>query len=144
MHGQDYHIIISHLTHQHLLAHLSLIRPTRTTVLRPLTIRLSSIITTNNNQILGSVVVLSAQVALQDALGAVGISLLGVERSTRHVGNHGVSATEGVLGVAERVVFGCWLREPDVTTVATEVAGGEGLSNVFLDDDGATGGVDEP
>jgi hypothetical protein len=87
---------------------------------------------------------LSRQVALQDALGAVGVSLLRIERRARHVGNHGVSAAEGVLGVAEGVVLGCGLREPHVTAVAAEVAGLEGRGDVFLDDDGATGGIDKP
>jgi len=88
--------------------------------------------------------VLSAQVTLQDALGAIGVSLLRIERGTGHVGHHGVSAAEGVLGVAERVVLGCWLREPDVTAVAAKVAALEGLGDVFLDDDGATCSVNEP
>jgi len=60
------------------------------------------------------------------------------------VGNHGVSAAEGVLGVAQDVVLGRGLREPDVAAVAAEVAGLEGRGDVFLDDDGAAGGVDEP
>jgi hypothetical protein len=87
---------------------------------------------------------LSRQVALQDALGAVGVSLLRVERRAGHVGNHGVSAAEGVLGVAQDVVLGRGLREPDVAAVAAEVAGLKGRGDVFLDDDGAAGGVDEP
>ncbi len=87
---------------------------------------------------------LSAQVTLQDALGAIGVSLLRIERGTGHVGHHGVSTAKGVLGVAENVVFGCWLREPDVSAVAAKVAALEGLSNVFLDDDGTTSGVNEP
>lgn len=87
---------------------------------------------------------LSTQVTLENSLGTVGISLLRIERSTGHVRNHSVSATEGVLGVAEWVVLGCWLREPDISSVAAEVAGFEGLGDVFLDDDGASGGVDEP
>jgi hypothetical protein len=60
------------------------------------------------------------------------------------VGHHGVAAAEGVLGVAEDVVLGSGLGEPDVTTVAAEVAALEGVGDVLLDDDGATGGVDEP
>ena len=61
------------------------------------------------------------------------------------MGHHGVAAAPvGVLGGAERVVLGCGLREPDVTTVATELAGLEGVGDVLLDDDGTTGGVDEP
>jgi hypothetical protein len=42
------------------------------------------------------------------------------------------------------MVLGRRLGEPDVTTITAEVAGLEGFSDVFLDDDGATGGVDEP
>jgi len=42
------------------------------------------------------------------------------------------------------MVLGCRLREPDVAAVAAEVAGFQGLGDVFLDDDGPTGGVDEP
>jgi hypothetical protein len=60
------------------------------------------------------------------------------------VRNHGVSASEGVLGIAERMVFWCWLGEPDVTAVAAEVARFESCGNVFFYDDGATGGVYEP
>jgi len=62
------------------------------------------------------------------------------------VWDHGVAAAlEGaVLGGAERVVRWCWLREPDITTVAAKLAGLEGLSDILLDNDGATGGVDEP
>jgi hypothetical protein len=36
------------------------------------------------------------------------------------------------------------LREPDITTVTTEVTGSESLSDIFLNDDGTTGSVDEP
>jgi hypothetical protein len=60
------------------------------------------------------------------------------------VRNHGVAAAPWVLGVAERVVFGCGLGEPDVTTVSTEVAVFERLCNILLDDDGTTGRVDQP
>jgi hypothetical protein len=60
------------------------------------------------------------------------------------VGNHGVPAAEGVLGITERVIFGRWLREPDVTTVTAEVARFEGFSNILLDNDGTTSSIDEP
>jgi hypothetical protein len=59
------------------------------------------------------------------------------------VGDHGVAAAPGVLGVAQGVVLGGGLGEPDVAAVAGEVAGLEGLGDVLLDDDGAAGGVDE-
>lgn len=42
------------------------------------------------------------------------------------------------------MVLGCGLGEPDVTAVAAELARLEGVGDVFLDDDGAAGGVDEP
>jgi hypothetical protein len=42
------------------------------------------------------------------------------------------------------VVLGGGLREPDITTVSAEVAGLEGGGDILLDDDGTTGGVDEP
>ena len=58
--------------------------------------------------------------------------------------NHGVASTPWVLGVAERVVLGRGLGEPDITTVSTEVTRLESISNILLDDDGATSGVDEP
>jgi hypothetical protein len=70
--------------------------------------------------------------------------LLGIDGGTRHVRNHGVAAAPWVLSVAKRVVPGRWLREPDITTVSTEVAVLERLSNIFLDNDGTTGSVNEP
>lgn len=69
---------------------------------------------------------------------------MSVKRGTGHVGDGGVAAAVRVLGVAERVVLGGGLREPDVSTVAAELAGLEGFGDVFFDDDGAAGGVDEP
>lgn len=86
---------------------------------------------------------LAGEVALEDSLGAISISLLGIQRSSGHVGGHGVAEAEGVDGGAERVVGRGGLGEPDITTVAGEVAGAKSLGNVLLDDDGATGGVDE-
>ena len=58
--------------------------------------------------------------------------------------DHGVAATEGVLGGTEDVVLGGGLREPNVTAVAAEVTSLESLGDVLLDDDGAAGSVDEP
>ena len=97
-----------------------------------------------NNQILRLIVLPAAKVALEDRLRPRRVALLGVDRRAGHVRHHGVSAAEGVLGVAERVVLGCRLREPNVAAVAAEVAGLEGFGDVFFDDDGAAGGVDEP
>ena len=97
-----------------------------------------------DDEILGPVVEAAREVAVEDGLGAGGVALLGVERGAGHVGDHGVAAAEGVLGVAERVVLGGGLGEPHVTAVAAEVAALESLGDVLLDDDGTTGGVDEP
>lgn len=58
--------------------------------------------------------------------------------------NSGVASAPWVLGVAEWVILRRWLWEPHVSTVATELAALEGLGNVLLDDNGATGSVDEP
>ena len=110
----------------------------------PLTIGLGSVVSLVDDEVLGAVVVAAGEVAVEDVLDAVGVALLGIEGGAGHVGYHGVAATEGVLGVAERVVLGGGLGEPDVASVAAEVAGLEGGGNVLLDDDGATGGVDEP
>lgn len=59
------------------------------------------------------------------------------------MGDHGVAAAEWVVAGAQRVVLGGGLGEPDITTVASEVARFDGLGDVLLDDNGATGGVDE-
>lgn len=108
-----------------------------------LTIGLGSVVSLVDNEILGTVVLLSGEVAGEDSLGAVGVALLGIEGSTRHVRDHGVASTEGVDGVAQRVVLGGGLREPDITTVTGEVARLQGLGDILLDDNGATGSVDE-
>lgn len=96
-----------------------------------------------NDEVLRSVVILLGEVAVEDGLDAVGVALLGVEGGAGHVGDHGVAAAEGVLDGAQGVVAGSGLREPDITAVSGEVARLDGLSDVLLDDDGATGGVDE-
>jgi hypothetical protein len=121
-----------------LIIHLFLIN------LRPLAVGLGRIVTLVHNQILRPVVVLAAEVAGQDILDTSRVALLGVDRGTGHVGDHGVASAPGVLGSAQRVVLGCGLREPHVTAVAVELAGGEGLGDILLDDDGTAGGVDEP
>lgn len=87
---------------------------------------------------------LAGEITCEDGLGAVGVALLRVERGARHVRDHGVAAAPGVLGVAQRVVVGGGLREPDVTTVTSEVTGLQSIGDVLLDDDSATSSVDEP
>jgi hypothetical protein len=58
------------------------------------------------------------------------------------VWNHGVAAAEWILGIAQWVVFWCWLWEPDVASVAAEMAGFQRFGDVFFNDNGAAGGVD--
>lgn len=112
--------------------------------LLPQSVRPGGVVTIVDDQVLGAVVVLSRKVALDDGLGTSSVSLLSIDGGTRHVGNHSVSTTERVLGVAQGVVLGGGLREPNVTTISAEVSAGEGISDVLLDDDSTTGGVDEP
>jgi len=97
-----------------------------------------------HNQILRAVVEATREVAVEDRLDTVGVALLSVERGSRHVGDHGVASAKWVLCVAEGVLLGRGLREPDVAAVAAEVARLERLGDVLLDDDGAASGVDEP
>jgi len=55
---------------------------------------------------------------------------------------HGIPAAHGVLCISEWVVLRCGLWEPYVTAIAVQVAGSKSLSNVLLDNDGATCSVD--
>jgi hypothetical protein len=116
----------------------------RSRTLCPLAVCLGGIITLVHNQILWAVIVLSTQVRLEDRLGSIGVSLLGIEGGPRHVWHHGVATTKGVLCIAEGVVLRSGLGEPDITPIATEVTRLEGVGYILLDDDGATSGVDEP
>lgn len=108
------------------------------------TVSFGNIVTSVDNKILVPVVIATREVAVQDLLGTLGVADLGIDRGTGHVGNHGVAAAPGALHVAERVVLGSGLGEPDVTTVAAEVAVLEGFGNIFLDDNSTTSSVDEP
>lgn len=67
-------------------------------LLLALAVRPSSVVTSVDDEVLGTVVELAAEVAGEDSLGAVGVALLGVQRGTGYVRDHGVAATEGVLG----------------------------------------------
>ena len=119
----------------------------RLPLLSPLAVSLGGVVTLVNNEVLGPVVVAAGEVGIKDGLGAGGVALLGVERSTGHVRDSSVTggATPVLVGGgAERVVLGSGLGEPNVAAVAAELARGESLGDVLLDDDGATGSVDEP
>lgn len=109
-----------------------------------LAIGLGGIVALVDDEILRAVVFSAGEVALKDGLGASGISFLGIDGCARHVRNHGVSASPGVLGSSQRVVSGSGLREPHITAIAVELTSAEGLGDIFLDDNGATSGVDEP
>lgn len=109
-----------------------------------LTVGLGGIVTLVDDQVLRTVVLTAGEVAVENVLGTFGVADLSIDGGTGHVGNHSVTATPGVLGVAERVILGGGLGEPDITTVSTEVARLEGLGDILLDNDGTTGGVDEP
>ena len=118
---------------------------TSQSLLFPLSVCLGCVVTLVHDQVLRSVVFLSGEVRFQYVLHAGSVALLCVERGTGHVWNCGVAtAPVHVLGVAEWVILRCWLREPDITAVAAELAGLERLGNILLDDNGAAGGVDEP
>ena len=114
------------------------------TPLLALSVRFGGIVSLVHDQILRPVILLSGQIALEDGPGACGISLLRIDGCTRHVRDHGVAAAKGVLGITQRVIFRCWLREPDVSTVASEMSTLQSLGNIFLDDNGAAGSVDQP
>lgn len=86
---------------------------------------------------------LATQIALKNGLGTIGIALLGVERCSRHVRDHGITTTKGVLGSSEGVTALSWLGEPDITTISGKVARLEGGGNVFFDDNSTAGSVDE-
>lgn len=86
----------------------------------------------------------SREVAVENILGTLSITDLSIDRSTGHMGNHGVTATPGTLDVTERVVLRSGLGEPDVTAVSAQVTALDGLGNILLDHDGTTSGVDEP
>ena len=91
-------------------------------LLVPLSISLSSIVSVFDNQIFRFIIVSSREVRFKNILRTPCITCLGINRCARHVRDHGIPAVHGILGVAERVIFGCWLWEPDVAPVTTEVA----------------------
>ena len=87
---------------------------------------------------------LASPEAGQDVLDTSGVTSLGIDGGSRHVRNGGISTSPWVLGVTHRVVLWCWLDVPDVATVTTELTRLESLCDILLDDNGTTGGVDQP
>ena len=108
-----------------------------------LAVRLGRVLAAADDEIFRLVVVAARQVAVEDALGAVGVPLLRVDRRARHVRHHGVAPARRVLGCSERMVGRRRLWEPHVAAVAVEMARAQGFGDVFLDDNTASGGVDE-
>lgn len=88
----------------------------------PLSICLSGIVSILDDQILWSVIVSSGEVRFKDILRTHRITCLGINGCTRHVWYHRITTIHGVLGIAERMVCGSWLWEPDVAPVAPEMA----------------------
>ncbi|KAI7092151.1 Formate [Hortaea werneckii] len=77
-----------------------------------LAVSLGSVVALGDDQVLRPVVVLAAEVGLEDGLGAGGVALLGVERGTGHVGDGRVAAlAEGAVG--------CPRSWPDLRASAT-------------------------
>ena len=48
--------------------------------------------------------------------------LLSIDGCSGHVRHHSVASAPWVLGISERVVLGCGLGEPDITTISAEVS----------------------
>ena len=84
-----------------------------------------------NDNIAGSLR-FAGKVILKDLLDTSSVSGLRIERSTRHVRNHGVSTRLGALvgHSAPRVITRSGLREPYVTTVSAEVTRFKSSSNI--------------
>ena len=133
--------------HHHLHLYLPASPPSHVVcplLLVSLTIGFGSIVTLVHDEVFGSVVVATGEVRLKDRLDTSGVAFLGIDGCARHVGDHGIATTPWVLSISERMVLGCGLREPHVTAIAVEMAGFQGLGNVFLNHDGTTSSVDEP
>lgn len=113
-------------------------------LLGPVAVGPGGIVTLVDNEVLGPIIEAAGEVAVQDGLGALGIANLGIDRATGHVRNHSIAAAPWVLSIAERVVLGSGLGEPNVSSVASQVAGLDGLGDILLDNNGTTGSVDEP
>lgn len=97
-----------------------------------------------HDQIVRLVIKSARVVRVEDILRALGITDLSIDRATGHMRDHGVSTAPWALDIAERVVLWCGLREPNITTITTELARLDGFGDVLLDDDGSTSGVDKP
>ncbi|KAH3671631.1 hypothetical protein OGAPHI_000336 [Ogataea philodendri] len=107
-------------------------------------VRLGLVLTVQQDDVLRSVVELLGEERLQDVLGTLGISDLGIDNGSGVVRSHGVTSTVLVGHGSPWVVLWSWLREPDVSTVASELARLDCGCNVLSNTDGTSGGVDQP
>lgn len=87
---------------------------------------------------------LVVEIVLNDLLGAVGVSALGVESGARVMGDHPVTTTEGVLHGPPGVVLGSGLDIPDIAGITPKLTALDSLSDGILVADGTTSGVHEP
>ena len=96
------------------------------------------------NDDVGRILLLAGEVVLEDRLRTVGVASLGIEGGTGIVGHHTVSTAQRVLHRPPRVVLGCGLDVPHITTVASEVAALDRLSDCLTITNRTTSSVDEP
>lgn len=98
----------------------------------------------NTDDDVAGLLLLAFQVVVQNDLGTLSVSRLRVQGGTGVMGNHAVSASEGILHRAPDVIARSRLLVPDVSSVTAELAGFECCGNSILVADGTTSGVDEP
>ncbi|KAH3661042.1 hypothetical protein OGATHE_005374 [Ogataea polymorpha] len=108
------------------------------------TVRLGLVLAVQQNDVLGPVVELLSEERLQDVLGALRVSDLGVNDRARVVRSHGIASTVLVGHGSPWVVLWSWLWEPHVSTVSSKLSALDGGCNVLGHADGTSGGVDEP
>lgn len=119
-------------TAEYLLSHLSL------------PIRSGRVVSFVQYQVCGVIVVLPAEIALQNALHSTRITLLRIERASRHVRNHAIATTQGILSIAKNMVLRCRLGSPDISSIAIEVTRLQRSRNVLGNDNSTAGSVNNP
>lgn len=97
-----------------------------------------------HNQIRQLIILLPTQIALQNPLRPLRISLLRINARPAHMRHHSIATTMLVLRRAQHMVLWRRLGEPHIASVSAQLSGLEGRGDVLFDDDGAAGGVDEP
>lgn len=108
----------------------------------PLSIRLGRVLSVLDDQV-GRFLLFAVEESLQDLLSSLGVSSLGIEGGTTVVRGHTVPSLQVVAHGSPRVVAGCRLRVPDVTSVEVDLARFEGFGYVFRHGEGASCGVDQ-